>query len=288
MMNKNKLTALIHKISKEKDVSFNILLQVYFFERFLDRLANSRYKNAFILKGGFLLSSLLGITERSTIDLDFSVESIEFERDNMKDVIQQIIQVDLSDDVMFQIVKITEIMEINTYIGYQISLIAQLDNIRVPFHIDLATGDPITPNKITYKYLQIIGNNIIEVKSYTVETILAEKIQTVMDKRVGNSRMKDFYDIYILLKWHNNLFDLEVLHKAIDTTFEYRKTLIDKVEFKELLNILEKDVSFISRWNNFVSKNYYVDEIQFKDVKHEISKLIDYIDLVAIKDRYNE
>lgn len=196
----------------------------------------------------------------------------------MKDIIQEIIQVDLNDDVMFQILKITEIMEINTYVGYQISLIAQLENIKVPFHIDLATGDPITPEKITYKYPKMIDNNIIEVKSYTVETIIAEKLQTIMDKRIGNSRMKDFYDIYILLKLHNNLFDLEVLHKAIDTTFEYRKTTINKTEFKELLNILEEDVSFISRWNNFVSKNYYVDEISFKDVKLELSKLIDYID----------
>jgi hypothetical protein len=278
MMNKNKLTALIHKISKEKDVSFNILLQLYFFERFLDRLANSKYKNSLILKGGFLLSSLLGITERSTIDMDFSVAGIEFDRDNLKDIIQQIIQVNLNDDVMFQMLKVTEIMEINTYVGYQISLIAQLDNIKVPFHIDLATGDPITPDMITYKYKQMIDKKIIEIKSYTIETLLAEKLQTIMDKRIGNSRMKDFYDIYILLKLNKNLFDLKVLNKAIDTTFEYRKTIIDKVEFKELLNILEEDASFISRWNNFVSKNYYVDEIHFKDVKIEIIKLIDCID----------
>ena len=278
MMNKNKLTALIHKASKEKDVSFNILLQVYFFERFLDRLANSEYKNSFILKGGFLLSSLLGITERSTIDMDFSVSSIEFDKDNLKDIINQIIQLDLNDDVSFQLLNVTEIMELSTYIGYQISLIAKLDNIKVPFHIDLASGDPITPVEKTYKYKQIIGNNIIEIKSYTVETILAEKFQAIIDKRVGNSRMKDFYDIYILLKLHKNLFDLKILNKAINTTFEYRKTIIDKVGFKKLIKALEEDTGFISRWNNFVSKNYYVDDIDFEDVKLELYKLIDCIE----------
>ncbi|MCF7924489.1 MAG: nucleotidyl transferase AbiEii/AbiGii toxin family protein [Candidatus Izimaplasma sp.] len=278
MMNKHKLTALIHKVSKEKGVSFNILLQVYFFERFLDRLANSKYKKSLILKGGFLLSSLLGITERSTIDMDFSVSSIEFNKENMREVIHKIIQVDLKDDISFQISDITEIIALSTYVGYQISLIGKLDNIKVPFHIDLATGDPITPDKITYKYKQIIDRNIIEIKSYTVETVLAEKLQTIMDKRIGNSRMKDFYDIYILMKLHKNLFDIKVLDTAIKTTFEYRNSTIDKTEFKELLRVLEEDNSFVSRWNNFTNKNHYVDCIDFKDVKLEIFKLIDYIE----------
>lgn len=278
MMNKNKLTALIHKVSEEKGVSFNILLQVYFFERFLDRLANSKYKNSLILKGGFLLSSLLGIAERSTIDMDFSVSSIEFNKDNMREVIHQIIQVDLKDDISFQISDITEMMELSTYVGYQISLIGRLDNIKVPFHIDLATGDPITPDKITYKYKEIIEGNIIEINSYTVETVLAEKLQTIMDKRTGNSRMKDFFDIYILIKMNRDLFDVEVLNTAIEITFSYRNTLIDKKYFKEVLRVIEEDDSFVARWNNYTNRNYYVGDIDFKEVKSEIIKLIDLID----------
>lgn len=278
MMNKNKLSALIHKVSTENNVSFNVLLQVYFFERFLDRLANSKYKNSLILKGGFLLSSLLGMAERSTIDMDFSVSNLEFNKEKMREVIHQIIQVDLKDHISFQISNITEIMELSTYAGYQISLIGMLDNIKVPFHIDLATGDPITPDMITYKYKQIIQRDIIEIKSYTVETVLAEKLQTIMDKRIGNSRMKDFYDIYILMKLHMNLFDIKVLDTAIKTTFEYRHSTIDKTEFKELLRVLEVDNSFVSRWKNFANKNHYVDDIDFKDIKFEIMKLIDYIE----------
>lgn len=278
MMNKNKLTALIHKVSNQKGVSFNILLQVYFFERFLERLSNSTYKDSFILKGGFLLSSLLGITERSTIDMDFSVSNLDFDKVNLRNIIDKILLVDLNDNISFDMSNVTEIMELSKHVGYQISLIGKLENIKVPFHIDLATGDPITPDKITYKYRQIIDKNIIEIKSYTVETILAEKLQTIMDKRIENSRMKDFYDIYILMKLHSNLFDIGILDTAIKTTFDYRKTPIDKKEFNDVLNVLEEDKSFISRWNNFTKKNYYVDNVEFKHVKLEILKLIDFIE----------
>lgn len=196
----------------------------------------------------------------------------------MEYVIDTIIQVDLNDDTSFDMSNVTKIMESSKHVGYQISLIGKLENIKVPFHIDLATGDPITPSRITYKYRQLIDRNIFEIKSYTVETILAEKLQTIMDKRIGNSRMKDFYDIYILMKLHTNLFDIGVLNTAIRTTFEYRVTPIDKMEFKDVLNILEEDNSFISRWTNFTKKNYYVDNVEFKDVKLEILKLIDFIE----------
>jgi len=278
MMNKSKLTALIHRVSKEKNVTFNILLQVYFFERFLYRLASSKYKDSLILKGGFLLSSLLGITERSTIDMDFSVSSMKFNKENMKDTIYQIIQMDLKDNISFQITGISEITEQSTYVGYRISLIGNLENIKVPFHIDLATGDPITPNQITHKYQSMIEGNAIEIKSYTVETVLAEKLQTVMDKRIGNSRMKDFYDIYLLMKLYESSYDNNVLNTAIKTTFDYRNTTIDKEEFKDLLDVLDEDIDFVSRWNTFTKKNHYVEKINFKEVKTEVLNLIDFID----------
>ena len=278
MMNKNKLTALIHKISKEKNVSFNILLQLFFFERFLNRLSCSKYKDFLVLKGGFLLSSLLGITQRSTIDMDFNVSNMKFNKETMIDTIQKIISVDLQDDILFQISDISNIMEKSASIGYQVSIIGTLDNIKVHFHIDLATGDPITPDKIEYKYQPLIEGEVIKIMSYTVETVLAEKLQTIMDKRTGNSRMKDFFDIYILMKMNRDMFNVKVLNTAIKITFDYRKTTIEKESFKEILIVLGKDDNFVDRWNNYTNKNYYVDDIDFMEVQSEIMKLIDFIE----------
>lgn len=273
-MNKNKLTSIIHKTSKEYNVSFNVLLQTYFFERFLSRLAMSDYREHLILKGGFLLSSLLGIKERSTIDMDFTVSDLVFNKATMEKTIREITQIDMGDNVLYQIKGITEIMEQSKYTGYQISLIGKLENIKVPFSIDLATGDPITRSKATYQYQPIVYGDTIQIQRYTVETVLAEKLQTVMDKKTGNSRMKDFYDIYILMKLHKNLFDTRILNEAIEITFSYRKTSIDKTGFLELLHILEEDREFVLRWNNFVNKNDYVEKVGFKKVKNEIVELI--------------
>ncbi len=278
MMNKDKLTAIIHNVSKEKNVPFNVLLQVYFFERFLSRLVNSEYKDTFILKGGFLLSSLLGIRERSTIDMDFSVSKTTFNRNTIEEIISEINKIEMKDNVSYELKGISEIMEQSTYIGFQVSLIGTLENIKVPFSIDLATGDPITPHELKYQYHSILKDEIMEIKWYNVESVLAEKLQTILDKKTGNSRMKDFYDIYILRKLHKNLFDTKILKDAIKNTFGYRNTVINKENFILLLEVLIEDKEFINRWINFVKKNHYVENVEFKAVKNEIVELIRLVD----------
>ena len=278
MMNKNKLTAIIHNVSKDKHISFNVLLQVYFFERFLARLVNSEYKDIFILKGGFLLSSLLGIRERSTIDMDFSISKINFNINTIEEIISEINKIEMKDNISYEIKGISEILEQSTYIGFQVSLIGKLENIKVPFSIDLATGDPITPCEITYRYHSILNDEIMEIKCYNVESVIAEKLQTILDKKIGNSRMKDFYDIYILMKLHKDLFDPKILNDAIKNTFDYRNTAISKEDFILLLEVLVEDNEFNNRWMNFVKKNHYVEEEDFKEVKSEIIELIELID----------
>lgn len=206
-MNKNKLTSQIHKISKEKDVSFNIILQTYFFESFLQRLALSDYKDQFVLKGGFLLSSFLGIELRSTLDIDFSLQNMPFERENIEKVITDIIAIDNHDDITYSIKGISIIQQHNDYQGYTVALIGRLDNIKVPFSVDMAFGDPITPNKIHYHYNAIVSEQQLSLMAYNHESVLAEKLQTIVDKRTGNSRMKDFYDIYLINTLQANMVD---------------------------------------------------------------------------------
>lgn len=278
MMDKNKLTAKIHKLSNEKNVSFNVLLQVFFFERFLARLSKSEYNCMFILKGGFLLSSILGITERSTTDLDFSVANIPFSQEHIVTAIRNIIKIELDDDIIYEFRNVRKIMEKTTYGGYQISLIGKLENIQVSFSIDLATGDPIIPEEVTYTYHPIVIEDDIILKSYTVESVVAEKLQTILNKQQGNSRMKDFYDIYILMSLHDDFINRDILKKAILNTFEYRRTKISKGEFTEVINLLVEDQEFLARWNTFVKKNYYVEDVDFYRVKDQILDLINNID----------
>ncbi len=277
MMNKDKITSIIKKKTIEENISFNVLLQIYFFECFLNRLSNSKYKNNVILKGGFLISSILGISERSTLDLDFNVVSIPFTVNSVEEMVNEINNINVKDNIDFELIKINDIMQQNQYLGYQVSLIGKLDNIRVPFSIDVATGDPITPSKKTYHYKSLILDKNIELYSYNIETVLSEKIQTIIDKSFGNSRMKDFYDIYLITKLRRNYINFKLLKIALKNTFEYRKTKLDLENVANIINILETDTEFIKRWTNYVKKNYYVDDIEFKAVSNEIRKLVETI-----------
>ena len=274
-MNKNKLTSTIHKISQEKNVSFNIILQLYFFESFLDRLSQSDYNNKFILKGGFLLSSILGIHQRSTLDMDFNIQDIIFTPENIEKVVLEIIRKKVHDDITYELIKVSDIMKQSRYNGYQVSLLGIFENIRVPFSIDIAFGDPITPKKIAYSYQSVVLSKNISIQAYNIETVLAEKLQTIIDKQTGNSRMKDFYDLYILNKLERKSIIINTLKDAILNTFQYRGTSFNKQEIKGLLEGMKLDQEFLKRWANYVKKNQYVDSLDFNDVIYEIFKLLE-------------
>ncbi len=221
------------------------------------------------------MSSILGIHQRSTLDMDFNIQDIVFTPENIEKVVLEIISEKHNDDITYELIKVSDIMKESRYNGYQVSLLGPFENIRVPFSIDIAFGDPITPKKVTYSYQSLVLNKNISIQAYNIETVIAEKLQTIIDKKTGNSRMKDFYDVYILSKLESKTININTMKDAISNTFEYRGTSLNKQEIKDLLEGMKLDQEFLKRWSNYVKKNQYVDSLDFNDVISEIFKLLE-------------
>ncbi len=164
----------------------------------MEKIADSDESENFIFKSGFLLANVIGIRQRSTVDIDLSIRRFSLTEENIKNKLAKILQSGKDNGIIYEIQKIEEIHTEDEYGGYRIKVLCSLENIRQIVPLDIATGDPITPNEISYEYKSIFSNRIFEICAYNVETMLAEKIQTVYQRGVFNSRSKDFYDVYIL------------------------------------------------------------------------------------------
>lgn len=267
----------VRKLSQETGLSHNQIIQNFMFEKFLDRLSLSNYKNNFIIKGGCLLSSIMGIDMRTTMDIDTNITGLPFTLENITEMISEIINTDIDDNVSFQIVSIEEIKEQQEYDGYRFTLLCKFENIKVNFHIDISTGDIITPRAIEYSYKKILENEYISVMAYNNETILAEKIQSILDKKIGNSRMKDFYDIYYFVNYRYSDLNLEYLKDAIIKTFNHRDTFDDIQRSDTILSEIGEDAFMNQLWDNYSKKYNYANNIRFADCISSIKKIINII-----------
>lgn len=194
------LKSLIKKISKEKNISAQILLQNYMLERFLERISYSKYKNKYILKGGFLIASMIGVDIRSTMDMDATIKGYPLNEKRIIEMIDDIIAIPLKDRITFERCGIEEIREKDEYVGYRISLIGNYDKMAVPLKLDITTGDKITPKEIEYRYNLMLEERSINILAYNLSTILAEKLESVIVRGDQNTRLRDYYDIFILTK----------------------------------------------------------------------------------------
>lgn len=270
-MNKDKVMAMIRKRSAESGVSVNTLLLTYFFERFLVRLSGSTYKSDLILKGGFLLSSIMGIETRTTMDMDMSLRNRHMGAESIRDVVENIISVSSDDEVTYEIRSIEEIKIEDKYPGYRISVIGRLSNIRQPFSVDIATGDPITPEAIEYRYRSVFPDEQdITLMSYNFETIVAEKLETTVSRKTDNSRSKDFYDLHLIWTLKKEQLDHDNFISAVRTTFEYRGTEFDVESILEGIEDIRADDGFRRRWETYCRKNAYVDKIDFDVLLNEL------------------
>jgi predicted nucleotidyltransferase component of viral defense system len=278
-MDKNKLRSTIQKIEKETGVNYNQIQTLFFLEAILKRIASSRYKDFFIFKGGFLLSSIIGIKNRTTKDMDMLFSDHHFSEENITKIIQEIINIDLKDNLNFSIEGTEAIRDEDDYGGFRIKILGMLENIRQRIPLDIATGDPVTPAAEFYDYKTLYNQEIIKIKSYNIETMIAEKIHTVLVRGLLNSRYKDYFDIYILNKLKREHINPKILEKALKNTFEYRHTTFDSNTIQKLLSSIKENSRMKKGWQNFQKKNAFSRGLTISDTIdacNDILQIINY------------
>lgn len=272
--NAHSLMDKANNLASQYNISTNEVLQNYMFERILERISVSRYKNNFILKGGLLLSSIMGIDTRTTMDMDTCIKGITLTDEELYKVLEEVLNIDVNDGVKFEIRNSEPIREDDDYGGLKYNLISFLDRLRVNLSIDIATGDPITPKEIEYDYKMMFEEKVLKIMTYNVETIIAEKFQTVISRGILNSRMKDYYDLYYLITYKD--YSESNLKLAIEKTFKNRDTDVKSVE-KELTEI-EKSEFVIEQWEAYSKKHSYTNNIDFEMIIEKIRLLYDIVE----------
>ena len=278
------LKDLIRNLSKKKSADAQILMRNYMMERFLERISLSEYKDKFILKGGMLVAAMVGLDARATMDLDATIKGADVSLTDVETIISNIIAIPIDDGVSFCIKRISEIMEEADYPGVRVSMETKFDGVITPLKIDISTGDVITPKEIRYRFNLMLEDRTIEVWAYNLETVLAEKLETVISRNVMNTRMRDFYDIYILQKLYGEQLKKEVLWTALVATAQKRGTLdlIEAEDIREIFDEIESSPVMETLWKTY-QKNYtYVANVSW----HTIMEFIRDLYQTAFSDKF--
>lgn len=277
-MNSDKLNNIIKKKSNGNNNLAHHLHQMFFFEHVLARLEKSKYRDNVILKGGVLLSSIIGEDLRTTKDIDATLKSLPLNIDSIRNIFEEILSIDIDDNVNFEIVNIKDIRLEDEYGGFRINVKGTFYKIKTNFFIEITTGDIITPREIKYKYNSIFEDKKINIMAYTIETIIAEKFESIISKNITTTRAKDFYDLYMLLNDHKDDINNRNLVKAIENTFNKRNTEFDIDNFKETVEILE-DSNVLKRvFTDYQSKLEYTKEVSFDDTIKTIKNIINILE----------
>ena len=278
-MNSMQLKDKLRNMSKEKNVDFNTILRLYMYDRFIERLAMSKYKDNFILKGGFYLSTLFGVENRTTMDIDAAFKNANFDEATITKMMMEISSIKLDDNTKLKFLRITPIKQEDEYGGFRVDIQVELENVKEKFHIDIATGDPITPKEIKYKYKPILGNDYINLWAYNVETVLAEKIETILSRSELNGRMRDFYDVYLIYTRYWENININNFRKAIKTTFlkrEYNGNPIVAIQLLKRSELLK------NRWQIYQMKYDYAKNISFDNLLVCIDEIITEIEPIVV------
>lgn len=259
------LNAVIKNLAKEKHISAQLVMQNFMLERLLERISVSKYQQNFILKGGFLIAAMVGLDTRATMDMDATIKGLSVNEDTICHMFDEICKIELDDDVTFTFRNIGKIREGDEYSGYRISLSANYPPMAVPLKLDITTGDKITPREIEYEFKLLLEDRSISVLAYNLETILAEKLETVISRGDQNTRPRDYYDIYILAKLQSSNIEPEALKAALDATAKKRGSEEVIKEYRKIMNMVRNSEVMLRQWENYRKDFEYADGIAFEE-----------------------
>lgn len=267
----------IKSVAKQNNADARTLMRIYMMERFLERLAQSEYRDNFIIKGGILVTAMIGVAHRSTMDIDTSMKNLNLSAEDALRVVNQVKDIDLDDGVSFEVKDVSNIMDEMEYPGIRVTMNANVGRLITPLKIDISTGDVITPRAIEFNYDLLLEDRSISLWSYNLETILAEKLQTVLARGILNTRMRDFYDIRMLLDTYEDKVNKAVLKDAFAATCKKRGTDHLREQAEEVIKIIEADEQLQVLWRAYEKKYSYAADIDYASVISGVRKLMNWI-----------
>lgn len=278
MKTSEQIKGAIRNISKKTGVNANSLLQMCLFEGILEKISKSKYKNHIILKGGLLISSLIGVEMRSTLDMDTTIRGLPMNEENISKILHEILEITIDANIVYRLIKLERIRKEDLYEDFCATISCRYGKINANLNIDITTGDIITPKEIQYSYEKILEEGSISILTYTIETIIAEKFETISSRNITTTRARDFYDLYMLYKLYKSKIDRNVLKEAITLTSQHRNSFSLVLQYKEIVKLFYQSNSLKNLWDKYIQNNPYAKEISFDDtisIYEEIGSILE-------------
>ncbi len=272
MKTPEQLKGAIRNLAKKKGIHAQEVLQIFMFERIMERLSVSSYKDRFILKGGLLISAILGVAERTTMDMDTTVKGLPMDEQSIRKAISEILAQPVDDGIEFRLLDLTPIREDDEYENFRASIQAVYGKMKIPMKIDITTGDKITPKEIQFSYPFLFDDRRVMVKAYTQETILAEKYETIIRRNVGNTRARDFYDLHLLYRLYRENADWNLLKQAVLATAKKRNSISVLQNTRQILPELKESTVLQDLWKRYQAQNLYAKEITYSEVMETVDE----------------
>ena len=265
MKTSEQIKGAIRNISKKTGINPNSLLQMCLFEGILEKLSKSKYSENFILKGGLLISSLIGVDMRSTMDMDTTLRGIPLNEVSITKILNEILAIEIDADIEYKLIKLSPIRQEDVYEDFCASISCIFGKINASLNIDITTGDVITPREMNYSYSKILEEGTIPILTYTIETILAEKFETISSRNITTTRARDFYDLYMIYSIYKDKIDKGILRKAIERTSKYRGSFETALQYKEIVELFRESETPKKLWKKYTQNNPYAKDVDFLD-----------------------